>query len=275
RGPRVVRTVTLLPSITLHAGQVTVLNENVYTLLSSHPEAARRDADEIAEHLSDKHGGVLAIDIDGIERAEPNYAVIQELGDVASLWIDGGIVTEEEATDLIVAGADHVVVSTRALEGTTLGTGLLPRVAELAENTVLGIHWQGGVRASGGVVGWPDVGSPARAAREMGVTKAILFDFDRARTGGTMNFTAVRELVEAGLSTYVAGGTKPEDVDAVGRLGATGLVLDVLEVLRMEAKENEGKDAPRANDTRENRRLAKDVVRRPSPMRSSAPNPWE
>lgn len=244
-------------------------------LLESQPEAARRDADEIVEHLGDRHGAVLAIDLDGIDRAEVNYAAIQDLGDVAPLWVDAGIVTEEEAMDLIVAGADHVVVSSRTLEPARLKDGLLARVVEIAENVVLGVHWEGGVRVSGGEIGWAEVTPLAKAAREMGVAKAILFDLDRARTSGSMNFTVVRDLVEAGLLTWVAGGTRSDDLDAAGRLGATGVVLDSLEVLRLEAKENEGKDALKVEEERTRPKRASKISREPSPMRASAPNPWE
>ena len=246
-----------------------------YEPLESQPEAARRDADEIAEHLGDKHGALLAMDVDGIERAEVNYAAIQDLGDVAPLWVDAGIVTEEEAMDLIVAGADHVVVSSRTLEPARLKDGLLARVVEIAENVVLGVHWEGGVRASGGGIGWSEVTPLARAAREMGVMKTIFFDVDRSRSAGTLNFTAVRDLVEAGLATFVAGGTRFEDLESLKRLGAAGIVMDALEVLRHEAKENEGKDALKAVEARTRPKRASKVPREPSPMRSSAPNPWE
>jgi phosphoribosylformimino-5-aminoimidazole carboxamide ribonucleotide (ProFAR) isomerase len=270
----VVSAVSILPSITLRGGRVVVLKKGEETLLESQPEAARRDADEIAEHLSDKHGALLAIDLDGIERAEPNYTLLQDLGDVATLWVDAGIVTEEEATDLIIAGADHVVVSSRALEPKRLDAGLLREVAEMAENTVLGVHWEGGVRASGGRVGWREASELGKEARGLGVAKAILFDLDRARSSGTMNFTAVRDLVEAGLFTFVAGGTRIEDLDAAGRLGAAGVVVDALDVLRMETKENEGKVAA-ALESRGPKKKRAPAPSGDAPMRPAAPNPWE
>jgi hypothetical protein len=105
--------------------------------------------------------------------------------------------------------------------------------------------------------------------------KAIFFDVDRSRSSGTLNFTAVRDLVEAGLATFAAGGTRHEDLDSLQRLGAAGLVMDALEVLRLEGKENEGKDALKVEEERTKPKRASKVSREPSPMRASAPNPWE
>jgi len=63
------------------------------------------------------HALLYVVDLDGIDRGDPQLDYIQEISRDITLWVDAGVRTADQAIDVLVAGARRVVLSSAYLRG--------------------------------------------------------------------------------------------------------------------------------------------------------------
>ena len=89
---------------------------------------------EVVEPLDNalqEFGRVLVWDLGGIERNRPNLEILKRF-EGESLWVDAGVRVADSVIDVLVAGAERVVVGTKTLRG----LAELDEARELTENLV-------------------------------------------------------------------------------------------------------------------------------------------
>jgi hypothetical protein len=77
------------------------------------PVPAKETVEGLDRGLQD-FGRVLIWDIDGIEKNRPNLRLVRRF-EGESLWVDAGIRVADSVIDVLIAGAERVVVGTKTL----------------------------------------------------------------------------------------------------------------------------------------------------------------
>ncbi len=168
------------------------------------------DLFEVVDRLVEKSPRIYVVDLDGIEDGQPQLDYLQEISKGAQLWVDGGVRRADQTIDVIVAGAQRVVVSSAFLRGPVE----LRRAWALSQEIVFEIEVKGG-RLGGVDPSWGarDPLGMATIVRSIGIEDIVLSFRD-----ADPDWKLVRA-VSAGGPTWVAGSF---DRSAAGRLAETG-----------------------------------------------------
>jgi phosphoribosylformimino-5-aminoimidazole carboxamide ribotide isomerase len=220
------RAMIILPAIDIRGGRCVRLRQGRFqeeTVFDEDPAAvARRFEAAGAEWLH-------VVDLDGAREGEPrNLDRVRAIREAVGLKMEvgGGIRSTEAAEEVLEAGADRIVVGTRAVREPEW----LKEVAEkFPAQVALGLDARQGRVA---VEGWK---SPTeRMAAEMleafaGLPLAAIIYTDIGRDGmmSGPNVVATAELVKASRFPVIASGgvTTVEDVRKLKRIGVWGAII--------------------------------------------------
>ena len=179
------------------------------------------DPFDVVDRLTPDHPLLYVVDLDGIERQDPQLDYIQELSRDIPLWVDSGVRTADQAIDVLVAGAHRVVLSSAYLQGPRQ----LARAWRLSPEIVFEIELEG-PKVSPVHADWEsqDPVALARSVRAAGPDHLILSPRER-----DPDWTLVRMIASAG-PTWIAGSFTTVDAPRLAPAGARGGIyhLDAL-----------------------------------------------
>ncbi len=179
------------------------------------------DPFDVIDRLRPEYDRVYLVDLDGIERGNPQLEYIQELSRDIDLWVDAGVPTADAAIDILVAGAQRAVLSNAHLR----------RPVELRRAWRLSTDWvfevemvDGQVQNAGPAWESSDARSLAQAARTVGLTDVVLSPREQ-----DPDWSLVRRLC-AGGPTWVNGSFTAAEAPRLREAGAAGGIfhLDLL-----------------------------------------------
>jgi Histidine biosynthesis protein len=81
------------------------------------PDGSGFDVFDVLDVLTPEYPQTYLVDLDGLERNDPQLEYIQEISRETTLWVDSGVRRADGAIDILVAGADRAVLSSSYLEG--------------------------------------------------------------------------------------------------------------------------------------------------------------
>ncbi|RLF47978.1 MAG: hypothetical protein DRN20_05220, partial [Thermoplasmata archaeon] len=118
----------VIPSISIMDGEVVVVEGDRYKVLRD--EHGVLSLQTILHILDENYDTIHVLDINGIERMEPQLGIIESMREEfdGEVWVDAGVRKAEEAYDVLMAGADVVVLGTKRLRS-------WKEAARLAEDT--------------------------------------------------------------------------------------------------------------------------------------------
>ncbi len=214
---------TLVPAVLLKRGEIYLPSEQG-------PEPARRedgsryDPFDVLDHLTARYALIYLVDLDGVERGEPQLEFLQELTRDATLWIDGGVRTAEQAIDILVAGAERAVLSSAILRGARelrrawrLSTEYVFELEVAAEGLTLTPEWE-----------TRDVSGLLAAVRGVGIDHVVV-----SPRGVDPDWTMIAA-VAAGGPTWVDGSFAPPQLADLQRAGARGGIFHIDRLLQQE-----------------------------------------
>jgi len=156
---------------------------------------------------------VYVVDLDGVERNEPQLDLWPELARDADLWIDAGVPVADQAIDILVSGARRAILSTARLRG----FAELEKAWGLSQELAFEIEVHQGL-VPGGAADWK--GKPvlevARRVRALGPTILVL-----SPRGEEVDWNLVAALAAEG-PTWVAGSYPQGQLERVKSAGARG-----------------------------------------------------
>jgi histidine biosynthesis protein len=174
------------------------------------------DPFDVVDRLRGEHQRLYLVDLDGIERGDPQLAYLQELSRDITLWVDAGVPTAESAIDILVAGADRAVLSTAFLRGPV----------EVRRAWKLSTDWMFEVEIApgGGLVAstdWPtrDPLAVVESVRDVGVTDVIVSPREHDPDWGLITTLA------AGGPTWVDGSFTLNEAPRLRPSGAVGAIF--------------------------------------------------
>ncbi len=180
-------------------------------------EGAPLDPFEALDRLTPNFALLYLVDLDGIERGEPQLDYVQELARDAALWVDAGVRSADQAIDVLVAGARRAVLSSSRLRG----PDEVGRAWKLSSELAFEVEVDQGravVRPE-----WPtaDPLAVAQTARAKGPDHVIL-----SPRGADPDWELVRRIAEGG-PTWVDGTFDRRDQARLASAGASGGIFHV------------------------------------------------
>jgi Histidine biosynthesis protein len=181
------------------------------------PGGGRPDPFDVVDRLARDYPLVYILDLDGIERGEPQLEYLQEFSRDVALWVDAGTRTADQAIDVLVAGAQRVVLSSSRIDGPEE----LERAWGLSSQLAFEIELPNGMLPPQD--GWnaSDPVALARAVRAIGPDHLIVSPRDAAP-----DWNLVR-LVAAVGTTWVDGSFALHDAARLESAGAAGAIFSL------------------------------------------------
>lgn len=180
------------------------------------------------EELVRRKGEIVYInDINGMENNSPQYTVLKKLVGIAELWVDSGSRSGDTLIDIIFAGAQRAVLSTK-----TMGDlDDIDAALDVSDGIILCIDYDRSILAKN-----PDISkmTPRKLAdcvKKAGLEDIIFADHGRKRKDG-LNRDILFDLVRSGVGVYAAGNIVEKDLPVLEKLGVRGALLDMGEVLK-------------------------------------------
>ena len=230
---------SLIPCVLLRKGEICLPSADGPVAVRNE-DGGRYDPFEVVDKLVADYPLVYLVDLDGIERAEPQLDFLQELARDAALWVDGGVRTADQAIDILITGAQRAVLSSAMLRGFKE----LRRSWRLSTEFVFEVELDHrGLVAPGD---W-EVGTAVdlvRVVREVGVDHFVLSprevdpDWELVRT------------VSAGGPTWVDGSFEADQLPQLRASGARGGIFHLDRMLGPATTTAKGSPLPSTSDAK-------------------------
>lgn len=220
----------IYPAIDLKEGQCVRLVQGraeAKTVYSKNPARVARGFEE--------QGAVFlhVVDLDGAFEGRPaNLEAIRAIAGAISIpfQVGGGLRTRENVLELLQAGANRVIIGTRAVKSPE---SMAELIAEFGpERIVLGVDARNGMVAT---EGWVET-STLKAAelgcrmKELGIINAVYTDVSRDGLLQGPNLDSIREMaLETGLKIIASGGVSSMEnirqLRGMEELGVSGAII--------------------------------------------------
>jgi hypothetical protein len=211
----------LVPCMMLRRGQVCLPGEDG-PVVAHDASGAPVDPFDVVDRLRGQYNRLYLVDLDGIERGDPQLAYLQELSRDITLWVDAGVPTAESAIDILVAGAERAVLSTEFLRGPVE----VRRAWKLSTDWVFEIE----IAPGGALVAstdWPtrDPLDAVASVREVGIGDVVVSPRETDPNWGLV------ARIAANGPTWVDGSFTPADAAALRSSGAVGGIFHLTALL--------------------------------------------
>jgi phosphoribosylformimino-5-aminoimidazole carboxamide ribonucleotide (ProFAR) isomerase len=202
---------SLIPCLLLRKGQVCLPSPSG-PIVARGPDGELYDPFDVVDRLTPEYSTLYVVDLDGIERADPQLDYLQELSRDVTLWADAGVRNAEQAIDVLVTGVSKAVLSSATItqpkevrRAWKLSSDLLFEIDLTAQGPTLRGEWP--TRDARGV---------AETVRATGLTDLIVSPREI-----DVDWTLVRSLAQAG-SVWVDGSFSERESSQLTSVGAAG-----------------------------------------------------
>jgi hypothetical protein len=186
------------------------------------PDGSLFDPFDVIDRLSPTYSMLYVVDLDGIERADPQLDYVQEIARDMTLWVDAGVRTADQAIDVLVAGAGRAVLSSAYLRGPRQ----LSRAWKLSTELAFEVELQGShLGPTAGDWGTDDALELVRKVRAVGPDHVIVSPRETDPDWGFVQSVAV------GGPTWVDGSFSERDAPRLSDTGAAGGIFHIDELL--------------------------------------------
>lgn len=171
------------------------------------------DPFDVVDRLTPDYSLVYVVDLDGIEKGDPQLDYLQEIARDVTLWVDAGVRTADQAIDVLVSGARRVVLSSAYLRGPKQ----LARAWRLTPEIVFEIELEGTrISPAHGEWGTEDPVALARIVRGVGPDHLVLSPRENEP-----DWSLIRTVAGEG-PTWVDGSFALPSADRLRDTGARG-----------------------------------------------------
>ncbi len=221
----------LIPCLLLRAGLVCRPGPQGPVVARS-PSGATIDPFDVVDRLVGDYSLLYVVDLDGIERGDPQLDYLQEISRDIPLWVDAGIRTSDQAIDILVAGARRAILSSAYLRG----PNALARAWKLSTELVFEIEMVG-ARLSPPAGEWGTMDPVALA----GIVRGTGPDHLVVSPRETDPEWPVIQAIAAGGPTWVDGSFTVSELPRLSETGAIGGIFHLDDLL---THWEEGGEAP-------------------------------
>ncbi len=209
----------VIPSVSFLGEKPVVVEDDEYK--SYRWEKDEVAVDQMLNELQD-FDTLYMLDLDGIERDRPQLDLIRTLSMRKKLWVDGGSRDIDTLTDMYIAGADRVVLSTK----TAPSVDFIEESAEMSNTLILSIDMDGGIISNSDEVKVMNVEELVESAVDMGIDSFIFADYSDKKLD-----IRVLERIDADNEIYLV--TDLSRLDSLsGNDSIDGVILGIQEAVR-------------------------------------------
>ncbi len=176
----------------------------------------------LMDELKERFTKFLVSDLEGINRDRPQLELIKEISTKMELWVDGGSRSADSAIDILVAGAEKVVMGTKTLKDLEE----LEKAFELSENVILGIDYDNGIVSLKKTIRDMSPLDLAREAKKMGLENIIFTDLKHIAEDSHFEMDTVKMLAGSEMKIYIHGRFNIDTVNLNG-LDLTGVMIEI------------------------------------------------
>jgi uncharacterized protein related to proFAR isomerase len=216
----------IIPAISVQRGHIVRAKDNRYIPFSF--RKVRPDTLDLIDILYETFEVILILDLDGIYRNKPAVDLYKNISQLGDFWIDGGVRYCDAVIDILVTGAQKVVISTKTLAD----LNELKEAYELTENIVFGLDYNNGILSPNESL---RTRSPIEVLKEVGgfgIETCLFADLARVDANKTLENNLIRQMVDTGINLYVGGGVKSRELRELSKLKISGAVVELQSVLK-------------------------------------------
>jgi uncharacterized protein related to proFAR isomerase len=215
-----------IPAISVMDKTIVLAQGSEYESLTIDDEVP--DALDLIELITENYEIVYITDINALMKSDPQIKFIRSVSDFCEVWLDGGVFNCESVYDLLVAGAQEVVVSSKTMENLME----LAKACDLSENIIFELDFSAGVVSPNAQLQNMTPKKLAEEIKDLGISKLIFADLDRIGKKKTLERYIIQSLIELELEVYVGGGIKFSDLSMLKKLGAYGAIIELTDILK-------------------------------------------
>ncbi|MCI4349451.1 MAG: HisA/HisF-related TIM barrel protein [Thermoplasmata archaeon] len=203
---------SLVPCLMIRGGHV-VLPGSTQPEIARDPEGRPYELFDVLDSLAARYGQLYVVDLDGVEREDPQLDYLQEIARDVEVWVDAGVRNADQAIDALVTGATRAILSSTVLEGPTE----LEKAWRLSQNLAFEVSIRSG-QAETSKAAWPtrDPLGLAELARALGLRDVVLSFRD-----DPVDWELARKVALHG-PTWIAGTFDARDHSRLAETGAAG-----------------------------------------------------
>jgi uncharacterized protein related to proFAR isomerase len=223
----------LIPAISIKGGHVATVENGQYSYLKN-ADGQFRSPVNLVKELDLLVGEVFILDIDGLEKNNPDLETVKRIAAFRDVWLDAGTTDAESMMDLFVSDASRVVMGTLTLDSLDeLRMGL-----EMSENIIFSIAYDRGIVSPNPSVSGIDIETLLKEIGEFPTLQTgMLFDLGGLRDRTPPDPDIVSKFAGHFKEFYVSGHIPGTIIDALENSGVSGLIIDFR---TMEARMHDG-----------------------------------
>jgi len=210
-----------IPAINLFKGIPVIKGTEGYEPLED-KDGNKMDIHELIDELKERFNRILITDINGINRDKPQLELSRELSTKMKLWIDAGSRTRDGAIDILVAGAERVVLGTKTL----IDLGELEKALELSENVVLDIDYDDGIVSPRKTIREMSPLSLVEEVKRIGVEEIIFTDLKHLSSEAFFNIDVGKALLKSDMKIYFHGRFD-KGIETFKGMNLAGVMMEV------------------------------------------------
>ncbi len=215
----------IIPAVSLFKGIPVIRREETYKPLQ---DSGGEDIgiQELLDELKRRYSKALITDINGINRDRPQLELLKKFSTKLELWVDAGSRYGEGAIDILITGAEKVVLGTKTLRNLEE----LENALELSENVVLNIDYDGAIVSPEKSLRNMSPSSLADKARSLGLEGVIFTDLRHLSSEEYFDLAVGRTIVGKGMNAYFHGRFE-RGTEMFRGMGLEGVMIEVERLL--------------------------------------------
>lgn len=211
-----------MPAISLLKGKVVITEGENYIPLRV--EGNVPSIEKFIKELSKEYEEIYILDIRGIRSNKPQLDILGRISSKANLWVDAGIRFADSIIDILITGAENVVLGTKTLAG----LDEIKKAYQLSQNIVLGIDYKEGIISHESEISQLSPERLASIVKGMGIEKVVFADLGGAEK--RIRYNIIKALLSREVKLSV-GGLDKENLKELERLGVERAIIDVKELI--------------------------------------------
>lgn len=211
----------IIPAVNVYKGTPVVRGENVYETFKD-KSGLDFEIQGLIDKLKEDFERIFILDINGINRDKPQLDLIKTLSSKIELWVDGGSRYSDSAIDILVAGAEKVVLGTKTLRSMEE----LKKAYELSQNIILGIDYDDGIVSPKKEISEMTPLDLVQQVQNLGIEDIIFTDLKHLTLKTTFDIEVGRSLTRSSAKIHFHGIFE-NDLQKYEWMDIAGLAIDV------------------------------------------------
>ncbi len=212
----------IIPAVNIYKGTLVIRGKNGYEPFKDEEGEAFKTQELIDDLKEEGYKRIYIADINGINRDRPELDMIKNLSTKIELWVDGGSRYADSSIDILIAGAEKVVLSTKTLKNIKE----LERAFELSHNIIFSIDYDDNIVSPKKEIREMSPVRLMEEAQKLGIKDIIFCDLKHLSSDTNFNLEVGKTLLGSQMNIYFYGNFKHVS-SMYNQMDISGLIIEV------------------------------------------------